>query len=186
MGGARRGPLMALAKAGTGTRRWESSATTRCVAPSPPAAPSSCPASRRRITQSAHVSGKCAFFAKCFVNVSVANFIISWHEGGAKESALQQRSKAEKREKALRKLCKLSSVVAAESEASCGMRHTASVTPMRGSTSLAFASDCSRIMLHVACSMLQYVTQLIPCSPASLQLQLQHPKPINALPRRIL
>lgn len=91
----------------------------------PPPDPS-CPApSRRRITQSAHVSGKCAFFAKCFVNVSVANFIISWHEGGAKESALQQRSKAEKREKALRKLCKLSSVVAAESEASCGMRHAA-------------------------------------------------------------
>lgn len=90
-----------------------------CVVPPPPAAPfSCCPApSRRRITQSAHVSGKCAFFAKCFVNVSVANFIISWHEGGAKESALQQRSKAEKREKALRKLCKLSSVVACSATA---------------------------------------------------------------------
>lgn len=34
------------------------------------------------------------------------------------------------------------------------MRHAASVTPMRGSTSLAFASDCSRIMLYAVCCML--------------------------------
>lgn len=77
--------------------------------------PPPCPA--MPITESAHVFRKCAFFAKCFVNVSAPNFIISWHEGGAKENAASHHiatrriaapQEAEKREKALRKLCKLS------------------------------------------------------------------------------
>lgn len=87
-----------------------------CPTPPRPALP---------ITESAHVFRKCAFFAKCFVNVSAPNFIISWHEGGAKENAASHHiatrriaapQEAEKREKALRKLCKLSD---------CRVNHTA-------------------------------------------------------------